>query len=93
MIRDRSPIHRRANLREYREAVGREGLRVEELPAYAPDLNPVEWLWRHLKEVAMANFTCLDVEELDEEFHQALGRIRGKPRLFPSFFAGAGLNL
>ena len=73
--------------------MGGDGLRVEPLPPYAPDLNPVEWLWRHLKEVEMVNRTCLDLEELHEEFHLALGRIRGKPRLFPSFFEGAGLRL
>ena len=42
----------------------------------------------------MANLTCLDLEELHkEEFYSALGRVRGKPRLFPSFFAGAGIPL
>ncbi len=83
VIWDRSPIHRRANVTEFVMEVGTEGLRLEPLPAYAPDLNPVEWLWRHLKEVEMANLTCLDLEELHEEFHLALERIRGKPRLFP----------
>jgi transposase len=93
LIWDRSPIHRRANVSEFVAAVGRAGLRVELLPAYAPDLNPVEWLWRHLKEEEMANLACLDLEELHEEFHLALARVRGKPRLFPSFFEGAGLRL
>lgn len=93
LIWDRSPIHRRANVSDFVAAVGKDGLRVELLPPYAPDLNPVEWLWRHLKEVEMANLTCLDLEELHQEFHLALGRIRGKPRLFPSFFEGAELPL
>lgn len=93
LVWDRSPIHRRTNVGEFITEVGGDGLRVELLPPYAPDLNPVEWLWRHLKEVEMVNLTCLDLEELHEEFHLALGRIRGKPRLFPSFFEGAGLRL
>ena len=33
LIWDRWPIHRRANVKEYLATVGREGLRVEELPA------------------------------------------------------------
>lgn len=90
---DRSPIHRRANVTEFVAAVGKESLRLEELPAYAPDLNPVEWLWKHLKKVELRNLTCLDLEELHGEFHLAVARVRGKPRLFPSFFEGAGLNL
>jgi transposase len=93
VIWDRSPIHRRVAVKEFVEAVGAKNLQVEMLPAYAPDLNPVEWLWRHLKKVEMANLTCRDLEELHEEFHLALGRIRRKPRLFPSFFAGAELPL
>jgi transposase len=90
---DRSPIHRRAEVTEFVATVGTKNLVVEWLPPYAPDLNPVEWLWRHLKQVEMRNLTCRDLEELHEEFHLALGRIRGKPRLFPSFFAGAQLLL
>jgi transposase len=93
VVWDRSPIHRRKLVTEYVEAIGAKGLRVELLPSYAPDLNPAEWLWRHLKEVEMANLTCLDLEELHEAFYLALGRVRGKPRLFPSFFAGAALPL
>jgi transposase len=93
LIWDRSPIHRRANVTEFVANIGSAGLRVELLPAYAPDLNPVEWLWRHLKDVEMANLACRDLEELHQEFHLALGRIRRKPWLFPSFFEGAGLSL
>jgi transposase len=93
VIWDRSPIHRRGDVQEFIAAVGAKNLVVELLPPYAPDLNPVEWLWRHLKDEEMANLTCLDLEELQEEFYLALGRVRGKPRLFPSFFAGAELPL
>lgn len=31
-------------------------LSLERLPPYAPDLNPVEWLWSYLKYGEMANF-------------------------------------
>lgn len=34
-----------------RELAGREWLSVVHLPKYAPELNPVETLWAHLKEV------------------------------------------
>lgn len=64
---------------------------LEALPPYAPDLNPVEWLWRHLKHVEMRNLVCRDLEELHQEFHLAVGRIRQKPHLVQAFFAGAGL--
>jgi transposase len=93
VVWDRSPIHRRAAVGELVAAVGADGLALEFLPADAPDLNPVEWLWRHLKQEEMKNLACLDLEELHEEIHLALGRVRRKTRLPPTFFAGAGLPL
>jgi transposase len=92
VIWDGSPIHRRAEVKEFVAEAG-DALRLEPLPPYAPDLNPVEWLWRHLKEVEMRNLTCLDLDQLLLELHLALGRVRQKPRLFQSFFEGAGLEV
>ena len=90
VIWDGSPIHRRAEVGEFVEEAG-EAIHLEPLPPYAPDLNPVEWMWRHLKLVEMANLTCLDLEQLHMELHLALGRLREKRRLVPSFLEGAGL--
>lgn len=90
IIWDGSPIHRRAEVSAF-VAEARGKIHVESLPAYAPDLNPVEWLWRHLKEVELANISCPDLEQLHQELHLALGRLRQKPRLVPSFFEGAEL--
>jgi transposase len=92
VIWDGSPIHRRAELKQFVAEAG-DMIHLEPLPAYAPDLNPVEWLWRHLKEVELRNLTCLDLDQLHLEWHLALGRVRQKPRLFPSFFEGAGLEV
>jgi transposase len=92
LIWDRSPIHRRAEVLEFLAEVGR-AIRLELLPPYSPDLNPVEWLWKHLKKVALRNRSCLDLEELHMELHLALGRARRRLALIRSFFAGAGLEL
>jgi transposase len=69
--------------------VGVKNLGVQPLPPSAPDLNPVEWLWKHLKREEMANPTCLDLEDLHELCYRALAGVRGKPPLFSSFFPGA----
>jgi transposase len=92
VIWDGSPIHRRAAVREFVSGT-RGRVWLEALPSYAPDLNPVEWAWRHLKQVELRNLVCLDLEELHGEFHLAIGRLRQKRHLVPSFFAGAGLEL
>ena len=44
VVWDRSPNHRRAYVGAFVAAVSAYGLVVDSLPAYAPDLNPVEWL-------------------------------------------------
>jgi transposase len=92
VIWDGSPIHRRAEVKAFVADAG-DSIQLEPLPAYAPDLNPVEWLWGHLKEVEMRNLTCGDLEELHLELHLALGRVRQKSRLIGSFLEGAGLGL
>lgn len=43
------------------------------LPAYAPQLNPVEQVWNHLKYHQLPNFAAADVEELQRE---ATARLR-----------------
>lgn len=93
VIWDGSPIHRRAAVKEFvSDTRGKVGL--EALPGYAPDLNPWdEGGWHHLKNVEMRNLVCLDLEELHQEFHLAVGRLRQKPHLVQSFFAQAGLKI
>lgn len=93
VIWDGSPIHRRAAVGEFVEAT-RGKVWLETLPGYAPDLNPWdEGGWHHLKHVELRNRVCLDLEELHQEFHLAIGRLRQKPHLVRSFFAQAGLML
>ena len=93
VIWDGSPIHRRTAVTEF--VAGTRGkIRVETLPGYAPDLNPWdEGGWHQLKDVQLANVVCRDLEELHEQFHLAVGRLRQKPHLLRSFFAQAGLSL
>jgi transposase len=93
VIWDGSPIHRRAEVKEF--VAGRHGkVRLEALPGYAPDLNPWdEGGWHHLKDVEMRNLVCRDLEELHEQFHLAVGRLRQKPHSVQAFFAQAGLTI
>jgi transposase len=91
VIWDGSPVHRRARVQQFvSEADGK--VRLEALPGYAPDLNPWdEGGWNHLKNVEMRNLVCRDLEELHEEFHLAINRLRQKVWLAQSFFKQAGL--
>lgn len=93
IVWDGSPIHRRDIVKQF-VADTHGKVRLEVLPGYAPDLNPWdEGGWNHLKNVEMRNLACRDLEQLHEEFHLALNRLRHKPWLVHSFFEQAGLIL
>src|SRR5258708_2855622 len=93
VIWDGSPIHRSKEVKEFLARPATKMVHLEPLPFYAPDLNPVEAAWQHLKHVEMRNLTCLDLEELHLELHLAIGRLRQKPRVMQGFFSEAGLSL
>ncbi len=93
VIWDGSPIHRRIELRQFITQT-HGAIWVEFLPGYAPDLNPWdEGGWHYLKHVEMRNLACRDLEDLHEQFHLAVARLRRKSYLIPSFFAQAGLTI
>ena len=68
-------------------------IRVEWLPAYAPDLNPAEHVWGHTKYGDLANFAPVDLDHLEGAVVTSLTRKRGHRRLLASFFRAAGLEL
>lgn len=91
VIWDGSPIHRRSIVGQFVSRTHGK-VRLEALPGYAPDLNPWdEGGWHHLKNVEMRNLICKDLEQLHEEFHLAVNRLRQKGWLVHSFFRQAGL--
>jgi transposase len=56
-------------------------LRLVRLPAYAPDLNPVEAVWSWLKWGRLANFVPDDLGELDEWAVEYLLELKCSPGL------------
>lgn len=88
-----SPIHRSREVKAFLANGGALFVRLEKLPAYAPDLNPDEGVWQHLKHVELRNLCCRDLEHLSVELNLAVRRLRKKPSLIQSFFAGAGLDI
>lgn len=93
VIWDGSPIHRGGVVKEFLAEGGSKWVHLEAMPYYAPDLNPGEWLWQHLKHVELRNLCCMDLDELHSELDWAIARVRQKPQLLRSFFGDAGLKL
>lgn len=90
IIWDGAAIHRSAVVRDY-VASTRGRLQVERLPAYAPEINPVEYMWGHLKNHEIANFITKHAWELSLEATAALRRMRRRPSILAACFTQAEL--
>jgi hypothetical protein len=71
----------------------RDWLAVERLPAYAPELNPVEGLWANLKGGALANFAGDPVAEVADQARHGIQRVCDSDSLVMGFLAHTGLSL
>lgn len=90
IVWDRLPAHRSKLVKEYLDTLG--GLiEVDYLPAYAPELNPVEYIWAYWKQHELPNFCPKDYWQLGEVARRSLRRMRRRPRLVPSFWKQASL--
>jgi len=90
-IWDRWSVHRSAPVRGYCEKHARR-IRVERLPSYAPELNPVEQGWSHTKCGELANFAPHDIGHLDDAVRRSIRSKRGNQVLLLSFVRQTGLR-
>ena len=90
LIWDGAAIHRSKLVRDYLASTkGR--VRAERLPPYAPELNPVEYLWAHLKSHEIANLITTQAWELSFEATTALRKMRRRPSILAACFSQAEL--
>jgi transposase len=66
-------------------------LDVEWLPGYAPELNPVEYLWNHLDRTDLANFCADDLGQLAVQVQRGARRVRRTRELSFAFLKHSGL--
>ncbi len=70
-----------------------KNIHFEFLPAYAPELNPVEASWSHAKYGLLANFVPDDVPQLKRHVRSSLKKHRTNHLLQQSFFKTAKLRI
>ena len=87
---DGAPIHRARVVKAFLADGGAARLQLAQLPAYAPDTNPDEGVWNHLKRVELANRCCRDLRQLRSELRRAVLRLRQKPQLVCACIRQAG---
>ena len=90
VIWDGAPIHRAQPVKEFLIAGAAARLQLVQLPGYAPDLNPDEGVWNHLKRVELQNRCCQDLDELRWELRLAVRRLRRKPHVLVACFQQCG---
>lgn len=90
LIWDGLGAHKSRRMRAYL-ARQRVWLTVERLPAYAPDLNPVEPIWGNLKGRELANRCPANLLALRRPLHSGCAWVRRQPALARAFLAHAGL--
>ena len=71
----------------------RDWLQVERLPGYAPELNPVEYLWANLKDLELANLPATTLAEVADATTQGIQRVCKSDNLVVGFLAHTGLTL
>lgn len=92
LLWDGLPSHRSKRMGDFLRCQ-RHWLVVEPLPAYAPDLNPVEAMWGNLKGQELANLCVDTIEESIEAANGGIDRIRSDRALALAFLRHTGLSL
>ena len=92
LLWDGLPAHRSTRMLEW---IARQGdwLRVERLPAYAPELNPVEQVWGNVKGRELANLCAESTADVAHVADTGLTRIGSDASLCLAFLRHTGLYL
>lgn len=85
LILDSLPAHKRTIVKEY-VASTRGRLTLHFLPGYAPELNPDELVWSHVKRTGTARRPLHKGEKLREKIEEQLAKLQKLPTSIRSFF-------
>lgn len=92
VIWDGLPAHRSRVVREYVESLNGH-IVLERLPGYAPELNPVEYLFGYTKQRELANLCRDTIAEVRRYATRRLKSIERRPTLIRAFWKQAELAL
>jgi transposase len=89
---DRGPVHIKSRVvREY--LAEHQDIVAEDLPAYAPELNPDELVWGWSKYGRLANLAAEDTDQLAEHVLDELVYLKQHPKLLASFVEKTELSV
>jgi transposase len=85
LVLDRHPAHRAKLIANFIQQLGGR-LELHFLPGYAPDLNPDEFVWNHMRHKGTAKRPLLRNQSLRTRLEEDLSSIKSDRRLLRSFF-------
>ena len=91
LVVDGLPAHKTVLVKSY-VASTNGMLTLHFLPGYAPELNPDELVWSHMKRTGVARAPLRRGEKLKEKIEAQLGAIKRMPRLIRSFFKAPSVS-
>lgn len=91
LLWDECRIHRARPVREYIAAT--PTIEVAEFPPYAPELNPVDYVWSYVKYGRLANYCPSTITELRQRITKELTLVAAQPALLRALFGRTGLPL
>jgi transposase len=90
LVVDGHPAHKANLVTEYVASLGGR-LELHPLPPYAPDLNPDEFVWSHMKTNGVSKKPLKKNESLKDRIEADLLNLHGNPSLVRSFFQAASV--
>ncbi len=93
LIWDGSSIYRAHEIKDFLTRGAAKRLHLEQLPGYAPDLNPDEGIWNYLKRVELGNVCCTDLNDVSTQLLRARERLRYTREIIRSCSRQCGYSL
>jgi transposase len=92
LLWDSARIHKSTELREFRKLDTIDRLVIEHFPPYAPEVDPQEYIWQHLKHVDLRNLTSCSLDDLWAHLREATKRLRRRAGMLKNLVRRAGLD-
>jgi transposase len=91
LVLDGHPVHRSNAVKQF--AAASDGrLRLCFLPGYSPELNPDEWVWKHVKHDRIGRVGVSSPDDLKAKALAALHRLQKLPHIVQGFFRDQSLR-
>jgi transposase len=91
LVLDGHPVHRSKAVKAFAASTSGR-LRLCFLPGYAPELNPDEWVWKHVKHDRLGRAGATGPGDLKAKALAALHRLQKLPHLVRGFFRDPNLH-